>query len=270
MSRCRYWIVAVMLLMPSAQLWADLGDFEESIKEEQEENQEEAKEDEDPFVSGDDADDSGGFWDFLFAVTGLIWYAHNGSSVYPDYPYSDDDMNAVGHDYSVLDDDISGRFQRSRFRFDATGGFFFEGMDMGAAGSASLTGLIRGLAGPEISWRLWNDDSGTLHSIRLGIILPMIQHDWFNWDLRMGWTGYRDLFRLDGFHFVSMLAVYPFYPISLEAGGGGVFTEYVNFGEWKFVLGIHIRRFRISAGYSGLSAGGTILHAADFGLAVYF
>ena len=99
-----------------------------------------------------------------------------------------------------------------------------------------MTSKILAAFGTDFEYRWWGDDSGDLHFLRAGGLLPLVQTDIF----------------------------------SLELRGGGIFTSSVNLGEIGFKVGIHLKRFEIFLGYYGLLQKELTLNALDLGIGLHY
>lgn len=257
-------LLVLFLIVPSQGVFADLGDFAESVQEEKndpDKDQNESNDDEDE----DSDEEEGGFIDFLFSITALLWFYHNSSVWYTEYPYEygSERPALIGYGWENAK-------KQSRLVISSTGGAFWEGTDMGWSGSARVNGKFGALIGPDFEYRIWSDQSGYLQYLRAGLAVPVVQNDWFSWDLNVGGGFYFDLLRLNAAALGSRVTAYPFRPISLEIRGGALLAENVEIGELGAKIGVHLNRFEVLTGYYGQFQGKDIIHTLEIGGAVHF
>jgi len=255
-------LFVLLTLAPAPSLFADLGDFAESVEEEKNESDTDKSE---SYDDDDDEEEEGGFIDFLFSITALVWLYHNSSVWYTEYPYEygSERPALIGYDWENPG-------KQSRLVVSSAGGAFWEGTDMGWTGSARINGKFGALIGPDLEYRIWSDNSGQLQYLRAGLAVPIVQNDWFSWDLNIGGGFFFDLLRLNAAALGSRVTVYPFRPISLEIRGGAILAENVEIGELGAKIGVHLDRFEVLTGYYGLYQGESIIHTLEIGGAVHF
>jgi hypothetical protein len=265
--------------MAAQRIYADLGDFSESVEEGREEESGEKGEEKNEKEYRDDEDDDGGFWDTFFSITVILWYYHNRTAWYADYPYANDSGRpaAVGHDERLILEGTDEERKRSRWAFSSAGGMFMEGTDRGFTANFRFTGVAGGVFGPVLEYRVWNDPSATLHLYRVGGVLPLVQNDYFSLSLDFSGAFFRDAVYVDAVALGGSIVTYPFKPVSLEIRGGGIISETVSFSELGVRLGIHMSRFEVYAGYyglfyddTGLANQTTGLQSVELGTAVHF
>ncbi|MDT8298295.1 MAG: hypothetical protein RQ801_08360, partial [Spirochaetaceae bacterium] len=152
--------IVLLILAPSPSLFADLGDFAESVEEEKNESDTDKSESYDDDENDDD-EEEGGFIDFFLSITALLWLYHNSSVWYTEYPYE------YGHERpALIGYDWENAEKQSRLVVSSAGGAFWEGTDMGWSGSARINGKIGALIGPDFEYRIWSDNSGQLQYLR--------------------------------------------------------------------------------------------------------
>jgi hypothetical protein len=267
-------IILLLVLAPGISLYADLDDFGNAVKEDQEkpaeEDEPEPERDENDELSEAESE----FWTNFYALTIGLWVMHNLSSWYAPYPYSGSTQGVkdTGHNYDLLEytSDSRPQLKQNRMSVYISGGWFFQGTGTGHTASARVTGKFLAAFGIDLEYRWWGDGSGNLYFLRAGGLLPIIQSDIFSLDLAMAGAFYYDLFSLSGFSFGGIIKSYPVKPISLELRGGGIFSSAVNFAEVGFKLGFHINRLELFAGYYGLFHSDIAINAIDAGIGLHF
>ena len=129
---CRLLLGVLILLLIAAPVFADLDDFGDAVDEERRRNEEENREDDGNEIENDDESEGReqGFLDVQFTLAGLLWYSHNASTWYADYPYEGTGgIHAVGHDEKMFDRNPD--FRQYRFTLETSDGIFLQDGDSG-------------------------------------------------------------------------------------------------------------------------------------------
>ena len=253
---------------------ADLQAFGDSVEEEQEKGPDDRKsrsptipEHPDEEVEDEDARALSAFFQFL-----EVWIIHNASRCYPEYPYSDvaNAPDAVGsEDEWDIGDGKDLTLQSNRFTLQTFTGLSVEGDDLGWTTGFRFYGLM-GVLGPDLEYRRWTDRSGSIDYLQIGWIIPLFQTNPATLELTVGGAAYYDLIRVNGLTLFGTLRSYPFFPISLELRGGGVYAPELIFGVCGGRIGVHIHRFEIGADYYGLFHKDHVIHSVSVEAAVHF
>ena len=267
-------IFLIFTVLPTASLFADLGDFGDAVKDDQEEEADEGKEESEDADDYELSDSESELLSALFDITIGVWMIHNLSAWYSPYPYSGNSSGTsfIGHNNKLFENFDAARPELKQYRmaFYLSGGGFFINADYGYTASFRMTSKILAAFGTDLEYRWWGDESGNLHFLRAGGLLPIVQTDIFSLDLAMAGAFFFDLFTFSGFTFGAVMTSYPFRPLSLELRGGGIFSSNVNFGEIGFKIGIHVNRFEFFLGYYGLLHTDQNIHTFDAGIGVHF
>ena len=264
----------ILTVLSTTSLFADLGDFGDAVKEDQEEEPAEEEEDSDDTDDDELSESEAELMALLFDITIGLWMTHNLSAWYTPYPYSVDSFSTsyVGHNYNLLDyfDAARPDLKQNRMSFYLSGGAFPIDAEYGYTASFRMTSKILAAFGTDLEYRWWGDESGNLHFLRTGGLLPIVQTDFFSLDMAMAGAFFFDLFTFSGFTFGAVVTTYPFRPLSLELRGGGIFSSTVNLGEIGLKVGIHLNRFEFFLGYYGLLHTDLAIHAFDAGIGMHF
>ena len=126
-------IFLIFTVLPTASLFADLGDFGDAVKDDQEEEADEDKE------KSEDADDKelseseAELLAALFDITIGLWLTHNLSAWYSPYPYGGESSgtSSIGHSSHLLDYSSSARpdLKQNRMSFYLSGGGYLINAD---------------------------------------------------------------------------------------------------------------------------------------------
>ena len=269
-------LVCILTLIACPGLFADLDDFGREVEKEKEKEPEDDAEDERPvFDSGDYPDSEtdvglGAIFYIFYPI--FFWAAHNISTWYPPYPYA-----VSGYTIEYLPRSTGNTFgesepydarKRMKASFRVSGGFFYEGGDRGTTVAASASGRIFGILWPEFQYRWRGDDSGYLHSVRLGGVIPIVQTDPITIGVPMAAAVYRGSFKLTGFAVGVIVRSFPVRPISLEFRAGSVIDGNLTLWEAGARLSVYLNRVEFYTGYNGLYLFSRAIHSVDFGIGI--
>lgn len=271
----------ILTLLPVASIFADLDEFGNEVEEDQKQGPDERKRkkmqipdlSDNPYLDEEERAEAAG--DMI--VGGLFlfggWLYHNGSAWYPPYPYSTAvGLPAyVGHHYSSDDPPEDPDEKRKwRLSFHGAGGVFWEDGNRGVNAVFRASSVLVGILAPELEYRWWRDDYGTLHSLRVGGLVHIIQTDPISISVSVAGAFYFDAIRMDGLAVGGEFRFFPGKPVSLEFRGGVIISPEVTFGEISGKIGFHINRFELFAGYYGLLYRNRALHTIEAGVGIHF
>lgn len=287
MSHIFILVLIVFLGIGPAVLCADSEDFKRGVEAEEEENRA-AEDDAEQTEAENGEGEPNPFLDFLYRVTIFIWVVHNGSVYYDTYPYGPAAGNFIQYDMErsqgYWDETEAtgaggmGRVKTHWFEL-AAGGLYspdWGGYDPlsleGYGGFLSLQGRFAPYLGPDIDYRYYYDDGGELHSVGVGLDLPLVQTDPFSWSAYGKWVTWRGYMNRDGGASGFTFRSYLFAPVSLYLRAGGVFFPDITFGQVESRLNIHLGSLTVFGGINLLESEKqkNRLFSVEAGSSIYF
>jgi hypothetical protein len=253
-------IAGLLLICAASPLFADLEDFREDVIAAEQEAEEEGPEEEEADTRTEEQKQLDAE---LFAAILRIWFLVNVAVDYDAYPYAD------GPYIGYRDKDPStgpGKF----YRF-AIGGEAFYAPGTGSGFHASFEGKAFPLIGPRFEVTSLFDGTEQLHLVSLGAAFSLLQTNLLSGDLYVQWTSMQGVLTRTGTAFGLLLTSYPFKPVSLRARiGTRNYSSGVEFEDWSFALGLHVRRWEFYGGWRALQTDDLALAGPFIGAAAHY